>query len=115
MHKNWTVRVGVTALVLAGLGVPAAYAVQGTAPVGAVAAAVVQLDIGRAGACSGSLISPSWVITAKSCFTETQSDPVVQGAPENPTTATIGRIDLTGSAGHTVRIDRLVPHPDRDV
>ena len=116
MRKGWTVRVGVTALVLAGLGVPAAYAVQGTAPTGAVAAATVQLDIGGgAGACSGALLSPSWVITAKSCFTETQTNPVVQGAPKNVTTATIGRVDLTGTAGQDRAVDRLVPHPDRDV
>ena len=115
MRQSWTVRVGVTALVLASVGVPAAYAVQGSTPTGAVAAATVKVDVGGQGSCSGALVSPWWVITATSCFTETQSTPVVQGAPKNATTATIGRVDLTGTAGKVVSVTHLVPHPDRDV
>ena len=56
-------------------GVPSAYAVQGGTPTGAVAAATVKIDVGGTRACSGALLSASWVITAKSCFSETRADP----------------------------------------
>src|SRR5690349_19187375 len=91
VNKNWAIRVGVTAIALGSVGLPTAYAVQGTAPTGAVAAATVQLDVNASkGACSGALLSPRWVVTATSCFAETQDKPVVQGRPANITTATIG-------------------------
>ncbi|MGY4644753.1 FG-GAP-like repeat-containing protein [Cellulomonas sp. URHB0016] len=115
VRKGWAVRVGATAAVLVGVGVPAAYAVTGSTPTGAVAAATVKVDVGGKGACSGALLSPGWVITAKSCFEQTTGAPLVKGAPTLTTTATIGRVDLTGSAGTVVGVTLLVPHPDQDV
>ncbi|WP_456819647.1 S1 family peptidase [Cellulomonas sp. URHB0016] len=115
VRKGWAVRVGATAAVLVGVGVPAAYAVAGSTPTGAVAAATVKVDVGGKGACSGALLSPGWVITAKSCFEQTTGAPLVKGAPTLTTTATIGRVDLTGSAGTVVGVTLLVPHPDQDV
>ena len=115
VRQGWAFRIGATAAVLAGVGVPAAYAVNGAAPSGAVAAATVKVDVGGKGACSGALISPWWVITAKSCFEETTGTAVVKGAPKVTTTATIGRVDLTGSTGKVVGVSLVVPHADRDV
>ncbi|MGY4645846.1 S1 family peptidase [Cellulomonas sp. URHB0016] len=115
VRKGWVVRVGATAAVLVGVGVPAASAVAGSTPTGAVAAATVTVDIGGKGACSGALISPWWVITATSCFAETSGAAVSAGAPKLTTTVTVGRVDLTGTAGHVVRVDRLVPHGSQDV
>jgi hypothetical protein len=36
------------------------------------------------------------------------------GPPATPYSATVGRADLTGAAGHTVKITTLVPAADRD-
>ncbi|MBO3095880.1 DUF4214 domain-containing protein [Cellulomonas dongxiuzhuiae] len=69
----------------------------------------------REKSCSGALLSASWVISAASCFAETPGAAVSAGAPKWVTTATVGRADLTGTSGHVVQVDRLVPHPDRDV
>ncbi|WP_170223952.1 S1 family peptidase [Cellulomonas cellasea] len=103
------------AVVLACVGAPAAYAVQGAVPSGAAATATVKINVGEARACSGALLNESWVVTAKSCFVDAPDAVVAHGAPTLPTTATVGRTDLTGTAGHVVRVDRVVPHPDRDV
>ncbi|MFI2709089.1 FG-GAP-like repeat-containing protein [Micromonospora sp. NPDC018662] len=65
-------------------------------------------------ACTGALVDPGWVVTARSCF-EAAGPLTGAGAPANPTTATIGRTDLTGTAGVVVPVTRLVPHPTRNV
>lgn len=59
--------------------------------------------------CSGALVAPQWVVTAKACF-GTQA-----GVPTARTTVTVGRTDLAGTGGHTVPVTWLVPHPRRDV
>ncbi|MGV9211565.1 FG-GAP-like repeat-containing protein [Micromonospora sp. RB23] len=64
--------------------------------------------------CTGALVNPYWVITAKSCFS-VDGQPVVAGPPARPTTVTVGRPDLAQSTGAVVSALRLVPHPDRDV
>jgi trypsin/VCBS repeat protein len=75
---------------------------------------VVRVAVGAAGvgqACTGALIDPQWVITAKGCFGAAPA----AGRPAAPTTVTIGRADLAGTTGQVRTAARLVPHPDRDV
>ncbi|KGM01188.1 hypothetical protein Q760_03040 [Cellulomonas cellasea DSM 20118] len=110
------IRVVVAALALACVGVPAAYAVQGSTPTGPAAAGTVRIEVGKESrACSGALVGSWWVLTARSCFTAAPGTQVAWGAPPEPTKVTVGRVDLTGTAGHVVPAAWLVPHPDRDV
>ena len=111
------------ATVIGGLiGVPAAHAISGGDTVAADAMPfTAKIDVGDAYAdpatarsCSGALIDPWWVITASSCFA-TGTGTVSPGRPPRPTTATIGRADLTSTAGHVLEIDRLTPHPNRNI
>jgi Trypsin/FG-GAP-like repeat len=74
-------------------------------------AAQVQVGGELGSGCTGALVAPQWVITAKSCF----GAEVPAGAPQQATTVTVGRPDRTTTAGHVLRVTRLVPHPDRDV
>ncbi|MEU7399590.1 S1 family peptidase, partial [Streptomyces albogriseolus] len=112
-------RAGLTlAMVAAGLtssGLPAQSAVGVAAADGAYPF-VVKLAIGDpaqggSSACSGALVAAQWVITATSCF----GSGVVSGPPPRPTTATVGRTSLSSSTGSVVAVDRLVPHPGRNV
>ncbi|TDE47921.1 trypsin-like serine protease [Nonomuraea mesophila] len=65
--------------------------------------------------CSGALIDPEWIVTAKSCFAE-GSTPVAIGPPPLPTTVTVGRVDLTTvDAGQTRGVIHVVSHPARDL
>ncbi|MFB4285810.1 trypsin-like serine protease [Nonomuraea sp. MTCD27] len=65
--------------------------------------------------CSGALVDPEWIVTAKSCFVE-GSDPVPVGPPSQPTTVTVGREDLTSIGEGQVRgVTHVVPHPARDL
>ncbi|MDG4811245.1 trypsin-like serine protease [Micromonospora sp. WMMD1120] len=78
---------------------------------------VAKLVIGQPGAeggtsCSGALVAPQWVVTAKTCF---GLSGVALGPPPRPTTVTVGRASLSSSAGAVVAVDRLVPHPGRNV
>ncbi|GEA87712.1 trypsin-like serine protease [Cellulomonas cellasea] len=114
-RRSWVVRTLAGALALTAGVVPAASAVQGSAPTGAAAAATVKIAVGEVRACSGALVGPSWVVTAKSCFAATPGAAVAQGAPTERTTATVGRTDLTSTAGHEVAVTLVVPHPDRDL
>jgi hypothetical protein len=113
------VRTAVVALALGAVGVPSAFAVAGAVPTGVAATATVKLDVALRGpeprACSGALLSRWWVVTAKSCFQTVPGAAVAAGAPARATTATVGRVDLTGTAGRVVAVDRLQPHPDRDL
>ncbi|HEX8865705.1 MAG TPA: discoidin domain-containing protein [Lentzea sp.] len=63
-------------------------------------------------ACTGALIDPQWVITARSCFPENAQR---AGAPAKPTTVTIGRTNLAGTAGRVAKVTTLVPRADRNV
>ncbi|MFF2628694.1 trypsin-like serine protease [Kitasatospora griseola] len=69
-------------------------------------------DQGRA--CTGALVDPMWILTAKSCFADDPST-VAAGAPKATTTATIGRSDLNAAGGHQYRVAELAPHADRDL
>ncbi|MFC8453849.1 trypsin-like serine protease, partial [Kitasatospora sp. NPDC057223] len=76
-----------------------------------------KLDIGGKRACTGALVDPYWVITAASCFADNPAPgfTVPAGAPALATTVTVGRTDLTTTAGHTVTVAELVARTDRDL
>jgi Trypsin len=76
---------------------------------------VAHIEVGDAGrACSGALIDPEWVITARSCVPEFSTDPPLED--EVPITVTVGREDLTStSEGVVRRVTEKVRHPDRDI
>lgn len=80
----------------------------------------VKLDIGdeaHARACTGALVDAQWVLTAASCFADNPQQPtaIAAGAPALKTTATLGRADLSTSAGSVRSVIELVPRTDRDV
>ncbi|MEU4983517.1 trypsin-like serine protease [Streptomyces sp. NPDC021969] len=130
MRRTRPVLLGLLAAVLAaGPFATPAGAVSGTPvteipdpsapPAGETAYAfTARLDIGDGTrACSGTLVESQWLLTAASCFAE---DPAVSldvpaGAPRSETTATVGRADLTGTAGAVRDVVELVPYPGRDL
>ncbi|WP_258950573.1 ricin-type beta-trefoil lectin domain protein [Lentzea californiensis] len=95
------------ALVLAGT---AASAVGGGTTVGNDAHRYVAKIQGPAGACTGSLVAPLWVITAKNCVPHDAN-----GVPAGATTLTVGRGDLTSTAGRVQQATKVVPRADRDL
>jgi Ricin-type beta-trefoil lectin domain-like/Ricin-type beta-trefoil lectin domain/Trypsin len=77
---------------------------------------VAKIQVGVPGqggsACTGALVAPRWVVTAKACFGPTVTD----GAPAQVTKALIGWSNLSQVAGgQSVPVVRVVPHPDRDL
>jgi hypothetical protein len=74
----------------------------------------VQLAIGTLHGCSGALVSPGWVLTAKSCFPPRGGD-ASAGPPVLPTRAIVGRADLGQGSGHVRTVVEVVPHPERNV
>ena len=67
-----------------------------------------------AAGCSGALIAPDWVITAKRCFGEN----VVEGPPPRQARVSLGPKVPSPKPGDLLVLPvvaKLVPHPDRDV
>ncbi|MCO1577902.1 trypsin-like serine protease [Crossiella sp. SN42] len=66
--------------------------------------------------CSGALVAPQWVLTARSCFAEDGKGTQVRpGPPELLTTVTVGRNPLSSKTGHRAPVLEVVPRDDRDV
>ncbi|GAA0517340.1 hypothetical protein Ade02nite_84360 [Paractinoplanes deccanensis] len=104
-----------TAVVVTVLAAGSAQAVDGDEVPDGTYAFAAKVTVGTqpdAQACSGALVAPQWVITARGCF---GPEPIQLGAPARDTTVTVGRTDLAGSGGHVAPVVWLVPHPDRDV
>ncbi|WP_430788531.1 FG-GAP-like repeat-containing protein [Actinoplanes sp. G11-F43] len=73
-----------------------------------VHAFTARVNVGTPGighGCSGALVAASWVLTSRACLS-VAGVPAATGAPAQPTTVTAGR---------TVDVAWVVPHPDRDV
>ncbi|MGW2400790.1 trypsin-like serine protease [Kitasatospora sp. NPDC001664] len=84
--------------------------------------AVTAVSIGKPGAdgsrlCTGTVVDPQWVLTAKSCFADAPdtSIEVAAGAPKTRTTVSIDRLDIASPLVQEVEVTELVPRADRDV
>ena len=113
---RWAASLVTATLAIGVLNGAPALAVAGGGPAAAGSYAfVAKIDVGDGfRGCTGALVAAEWVVTASSCFAE-NGQPVAAGRPSRDTTATIGRTDLTGTAGQVARVVELVPRTDRDV
>ncbi|WP_189969662.1 S1 family peptidase, partial [Streptomyces violascens] len=110
-----TSRTALSAAVLSALALPLllapnAGAVAGDPAKDATYAFTTRLVIGEGDpqrACSGTLVSGQWVLTAKSCFADAPGADVGAGKPKLKTTATID--------GRTLDVIELAPRAERDV
>ncbi|WP_433389254.1 FG-GAP-like repeat-containing protein [Micromonospora sp. KLBMP9576] len=109
--------IGIAATLTAGAVAAApARAVSGGSPVTDSAYAfAAKVTFGEAGACSGALVAPQWVLTARSCLPPVPDPRSTGGAPTLPTTVTVGRLDLTTNDGRVQRANRVVQHPNRNL
>ncbi|WBB70811.1 tachylectin-related carbohydrate-binding protein [Micromonospora sp. WMMD812] len=73
-----------------------------------------KITFGDLRSCSGALVDQNWLLTTRSCFA-VDTPPTAPGAPARPTTAVVGRTDLTGTAGQQRTVTHVVPHPGRNL
>ena len=103
--------VSLTAAVLAGLASATPAAAVGGEPVtGNTYDFVAHVRTGAgddALGCTGALVAPQWILTAKDCFGD-------RGAA-TPATVTVGRTDLTTTGGHVAPVVQLVSYPGRNI
>ncbi|MEU6395285.1 trypsin-like serine protease [Streptomyces sp. NPDC046939] len=91
-----------------------AQALVGSQATAQAAAFTARIDIGNNDrTCSGVLVDAQWLLTSATCFSA-DGKPAA-GAPAQITKATIGRSDLTTTAGQVRTVTQLVPRADRDV
>ncbi|TCB99543.1 trypsin-like serine protease [Micromonospora zingiberis] len=97
------------------LGGGEARAVAGAEPVpDGTHAFTAKVEFGDLRACTGALIAPDWVVTAKNCLSD-GTTPSAAGAPGQPTRVLVGRTELTGTTGQERAGVSVVPHPDRNL
>jgi Trypsin len=121
MNRRWVGRLTVPLVTIVTIGtltaVPAS-SVVGDPAVDQAYRFLAKVQVGTAGdvsrSCTGVLVAPQWVITAKACFAEAGAPPAA-GRPPRPSQAIVGRLDLTGTAGYSAAVTTLVPHPTQDV
>ncbi|MEU8659743.1 FG-GAP-like repeat-containing protein [Actinoplanes philippinensis] len=82
-------------------GSPSAAVTGGSAVADGEHRFAVHLTDGVSHGCTGTLVSPYWILTAKDCVTNA----------EGPIKAQIGKANLTTSTGHDRTIVRSVTHP----
>ncbi|MCY1145746.1 S1 family peptidase [Actinoplanes sp. Pm04-4] len=75
---------------------------------------VAKVSFGDVRACSGVLVAPQWIATAKECFANGDA-PVAAGSPARPSTVVLGRTDVSTTAGKRLAVTTLVPHPERNL
>jgi len=68
----------------------------------------------RNSACSASLISSRWIITAGHCFHDVNRVRV-SGPVPYPTMATIGRVTVSGTGGHDIAVVWVQQSPSTDI
>ncbi|MFL6119181.1 S1 family peptidase [Actinophytocola sp.] len=68
----------------------------------------------RSGACSGSLISPQWVVTAGHCFHDID-DTRTGGPPPYTMTVTVGKLKDSDPGGHTAQVVDVRQSPVNDL
>ncbi|MEU7134029.1 FG-GAP-like repeat-containing protein [Streptomyces sp. NPDC046261] len=116
-RAGWTAAVLASAIGTAALTAAPAQAVVGGAAKDGQYAFTAKFDIGGKRGCTGALVDAQWALTAASCFADDpgQGFRITGGKPKEKTTVTVGRTDLTSTAGATVEAVELVPRGDRDL